>query len=331
MEEQKLDEKLIKAIGEVKEIKLTSLEKEEILRKVFDVPNSRERLIPSPYKFFSFVSTFNFSKSRLVYAVSASCLVLVLSTGAVFASNNSLPGNALYPLKVSVVEPAYGALLFSHLEKINYESSLATKRMVEAETLAYEYELDEQKEEILNSLLKIHIQDFTDAVSSFRKDESFDQGIDDDISTNFQASMNAHARVLETIVEEKKNTYVAKQIKISNTARENALKARGSVLEDKEEQAPGKYKKRITDAKSNIEKTTADVNQESVDSSSTKQRIIESTNKTLDNARKLLEESNKDDDNGDSKNSRSKLLDSESSIKEASIFFKVGLGFTKKP
>lgn len=323
---ENLDKNLIKAKKDIREIKMTSDEKAYIFESILNTPTEIKAPVRSPYTFFSFVSSF--SKNRLVYSVSLGCLVVFISTGAVFASGNSLPGNILYPLKVKVVEPARGAFISSPIAKIEYESSLATKRIVEAEILASKDELDESKEEQLNSLLEGHTMAFNVAVDKFRQSDSFDENIDEDVSTNFEATMNAHARVLEVINEDKNTGKENKRnIKISKTARDNAIKIRSTQKdkEDKEDQELEKYKKRITDVQSIIDKTITDIDKNRDEVSSSKQKIINDAHKTLEDARKLLKESDEDDKRGDSKNSRSKLLDSERSAREASIFLRAGL------
>ena len=326
---ENLDKNLIKAKKDIREIKMTSDEKAHIFESILNAPTESKISIQSPYNFFSFVSSF--SKNRLVYSVSMGCLVIFISTGAVVASGNSLPGNILYPLKVRVVEPARGAFISSPVAKIEYESSLATKRIIEAEALAYEDKLDESKEEQLNSLLESHTTAFSIAVNKFRQSESFDQSIDEDVSTNFEATMNAHARVLEVINEDKNTGKENKRnIKISKTARDSAIKIRNTkddneYTEDERDQAPEKYKKRIDDIQSIIDKTTTDIDKNRDEISSSKKKIISDAHKTLEDARKLLKESDEDDKRGDSKNSRSKLLDSERSAREASIFLRAGL------
>ena len=61
--------------------------------------------------------------------------------------------------------------------------------------------------------------------------------------------------------------------------------------------------------------------------SSVRQTIIDNTHKTLEEANQYLKEADEEDEKGESKKAYFKLLDSESSAKEAGIFLKSGLEF----
>ena len=74
-----------------------------------------------------------------------------------------------------------------------------------------------------------------------------------------------------------------------------------------------------------IDSTDTDLGQTDTTVSPKKKRIVEDTHKTLDEARKFLKEGDDDDKAGNFNNAYGKLLDSESSAKEADIFFKAGI------
>src|SRR6202022_1842364 len=69
---------------------------------------------------------------RLVLAAVAAAVLLV--SGAVAASAESLPDSALYPLK-GVMENVRGALAFSPSDKLAYHLDLARTRLTEAEAM----------------------------------------------------------------------------------------------------------------------------------------------------------------------------------------------------
>jgi hypothetical protein len=230
---EKLNEELINAIGEIRKISMTSGEKERVLQNILSSP--RNQPIKSPYTVYSFISIFN--RKSFTYSLSVFCLVVILSSGTVFASTGSLPGNILYPLKVKVVEPVRGALIFSSEAKIQYESNLATERMIEAEILADEGRLDTSKEEELNSLLEIHTAAFHKAVINLRQNENIDKDKNDDIITDFEATMNAHARILNIVSGRQDDMGESTDTIISKTAKNNAIKVREN-FRNKEEKQP---------------------------------------------------------------------------------------------
>jgi len=193
------DQKIQNGINEIKNIKMTALEKKQILEYILNSPQKSNKLIPSPWMN---IFTFTVKKNRLVYYMVIPLVVVLTGSGAVFASGESLPDSMLYPIKVNIVEPMRGALKFSKESKANYESGLATKRMVEAEKLATEGKLDRVKEEQINILLQKHNKRLNEALDKIDQKESSEQV--DEIVTDFQEKMNTHAKTLDVITLQKK-------------------------------------------------------------------------------------------------------------------------------
>ncbi len=130
--------KLNKGIDEIREIKMTTGEKERVLKSILGMPEIQ--VTPSPYWSGKFISAFQNTRQSaraLVYVLPA-ILILVLGGGIVSASQKSLPGSLFYPLKVRVVEPVRGALIFSPVKKAQFQIELSAKRLEEAEILLKE-------------------------------------------------------------------------------------------------------------------------------------------------------------------------------------------------
>ncbi|MEJ0001847.1 MAG: DUF5667 domain-containing protein [bacterium] len=184
---------------EIRKIGMTAEEKKRVLEQVLKTPLPAKP-VRSPWLRHTFAS---FSKKHTFAFYTAACtLVLVLGgTSLVYASSGSLPGNALYPLKTDVVEPLRSALTFSLEAKAEYESHLATERLIEAETLASDNKLDASKEAELNLLLENHADALNKALGKIRAEKKAasrgdDAGKnsndgDEEIVTNFKAEMNA--------------------------------------------------------------------------------------------------------------------------------------------
>jgi len=62
--------------------------------------------------------------------------LLIVGAHTTYASQQILPGNILYPIKVSVVEPAIGLFQFSAQSKADWDTQLIQTRLREAELLA---------------------------------------------------------------------------------------------------------------------------------------------------------------------------------------------------
>lgn len=86
--------------------------------------NPMRQAVPSPYMHF-------FRPLAMVLS-----LVLVISGGTSAFASKALPGDKLYMIKVSVVEPTIGAFKTTPEAKASWNAELATKRLSEAQTLA---------------------------------------------------------------------------------------------------------------------------------------------------------------------------------------------------
>jgi hypothetical protein len=214
MEENK---EIKKGIMEIRKITMTPEEKKRIFENVLSYQNYEEKPVPSPWFSFGFF----IQRNRILSYGTMAVLFVVLGGGSfVFASEKSLPGNALYPFKVNFVEPIHSALLLYPEEKVEYESKLATERLVEAETLAKENKLDISKEKQINDLLTKHTVALNEAINKVEKKESREKVYR--IAVNFQKEMDRHAQILdettskaETKVERKEEKEV-KQVQTKN-------------------------------------------------------------------------------------------------------------------
>jgi hypothetical protein len=191
-----MDNRLQKGINEIKELNLTSDEKNRIFASVI---NSGVSIKSSPKS--SWVNYTFFAKIQKNHILSYGFVVLFIllaTSGIVFASTESLPDGILYPIKVSIVEPIISKLKFSQEDKAQYESSLASTRMVEAETLAEKGKLNSASEKKINALLANHVKALDNALNKIDNTKSKDKA--DKIITNFNDKMNAHAKILDNIL-----------------------------------------------------------------------------------------------------------------------------------
>jgi hypothetical protein len=328
------DEQIKIGIEQIQKIKMTTEEKDLVLKNILSFPISIEKPVASPYSnsFFSI-----FQRHHFAYYSMATFLILVLSGGGVaFASQESLPGNILYPIKVSIVEPINSALKFKVEDKAKYESKLATTRMIEAETLAYQGKLDTEKEAQINTLLATHTSSLDKAINELEQGQSNEKAYE--IASNFKAEMSAHAKVLD-IINEQNNATVSTSVttnidikeeqktegmQVSTAARINASKITTSskdIKEEETEETKNEYAAKKQTIETMMSSTTTDLNQTTA-TSPIKQKIIDNTRKNLEESNQLLNNANEQDKNGDAVGAYSSLLDSESSLKEADILLR---------
>lgn len=140
-------------------ITLSEAERSGIRHAVLGAPAS----IPSP---FSFPSLF---MSR-GFAVALSLVLIVSGAGStLYAAESALPGDPLYSIKTDITEPLTRVLVLSDEGTEAWHERIATRRLSEAEALAKEGRLDEEKSRTLAIAFMTHadtLEDSSDAEAS---------------------------------------------------------------------------------------------------------------------------------------------------------------------
>lgn len=109
---------------EAKKIRLSVEEKASMKARIFGVPS----YAPTPSQYFFFSHQFRTAFAGLV-------LVVFVGAGTASAAQGALPGDVLYPIKVSITEKVEVALAPTPAAKAQIEVKLATRRVAEAQTL----------------------------------------------------------------------------------------------------------------------------------------------------------------------------------------------------
>jgi hypothetical protein len=113
---------------------------------------------PSPYaqyiisakKFFSGqLGTIN--RTKLLRSFALGCLIFICATGTTYAANTSLPGDLLYPIKVSVNEPIERALAFGPTAKAQVAVRQAVERVKEASELSMSGKIDPATQDLISA------------------------------------------------------------------------------------------------------------------------------------------------------------------------------------
>lgn len=331
-------------INDIKNIVMTQSEKDLMLENIFK-NQENNKSIKSPWSFYSF--SLLVTQNRLVYYIIIPLIFILSGVGVVSASEDSLPNSLLYPLKVKVIEPVTGALSLSSVNKAKYESKLAKKRLVEAETLVKSGKLNNSSEQKINTLLASHTVSLNKALKKANNNPTSSE-FTDDISTDFRAQMNAHAKVLDILNDKKekesennendenKDREKRKEddIKISNTARISADKIKNNTSKSRKESLK-KYKDKKKKIESLIEDADKNINSNTVLEIATEGAVVEPSvdidvEKTIEQAKAYLYDADKKDQEGDEQEAYSALLDSESSVKEANILLENQLNNIEK-
>lgn len=150
--------------------------------------------IPSPYA--GFFTTLLWQRSSAFVAVLA---VLVAGTGgAAFASEDALPGEAMYAVKVKVAEPFSSLVAITPSAKATVATTRAERRLKEAEVLAARGELDEATAVELATRFTHSADEAATHITTLTAAEP-DEATD--ASTELQSVFVAHGRILDEIID----------------------------------------------------------------------------------------------------------------------------------
>ena len=128
-------------------IRMSNAEKAAMKANIFGLPAQAGVVSPvpataSPYFFFSY--QFRMSMAGLL-------LFIVAGSGTVSAAQNALPGDILYPIKLSINEKAEVALAPTSEAKAEVQARQAERRVDEAQALAVQGRLDEKTAQTLTA------------------------------------------------------------------------------------------------------------------------------------------------------------------------------------
>lgn len=123
-----------------------------------------------------------------------------VSGGVSVAANNTLPGDALYGIKIGVNEQVQSALAMSGEAQANFDIKALERRLDEAEKLSAEGRLNAETFATIEANFDAHAQRVADRIADFEAKENFDAAAD--IAAKFQTSLEAHAAILARLSAE---------------------------------------------------------------------------------------------------------------------------------
>jgi hypothetical protein len=164
---------------------------------------------PTVSPFFSYFSHVRIALSQISFSrpLIASGLILVIlvsGTGVSYAAEDSLPGQPLYAVKVSVVEPIQGALITQPVAKAQWENTLASRRLDEASKLAAQNNLGTTTQEYLAQAANEHIALAQADASQLSASGNIDGALT--VQSDLEAKLSAHADFLSLITPRLKAT-----------------------------------------------------------------------------------------------------------------------------
>lgn len=134
--------------------------------------------------------------SRLAYASATLGVVVMFLGGSALAAEQSLPGEALYTIKLRVNEPAARWLASSARERVNLEVSFAELRLREAEQLSVQGKLNANMQTIIS---RNFASEAARVQMSLNAMQTIDVVATADVSANLATKLQAHQRILKNL------------------------------------------------------------------------------------------------------------------------------------
>ena len=136
--------------------------------------------------------------------VPALLLIIFVGTGTSFAAEGTLPGDALYPIKIHVNEPLKQKLAFTPQAQAQVEIELASRRLTEGEKLAQQGNLTPVVQATLETEFLAHSEKAQEHIIALQSsDHARDEGSSAavDASVDLQSSLTTHTRILATLAD----------------------------------------------------------------------------------------------------------------------------------
>lgn len=180
-------------IQNIKETKLTEREKSLMFSKISAHMTSTSS-ISNSFSWFVF-----FNKTSVAFAA----FVFIFSGAAVVAASEvSLPGDLLYPIKVNVKEPIISALSLGPSAKIRAEAHKASERLKEAEELSETGRLNADTRKEIEDRFEKHVEKMDSFVESDSKEDSKRVQKKVKVQIDFEENVLRHTEELDKIKED---------------------------------------------------------------------------------------------------------------------------------
>lgn len=190
---------------------------------------------------------------RAFGSVLASVLIVTFAGGGVsYASENALPGELLYPLKVHVNEAFLARFAVSSEEKARFDVFQAERRLQEAEHLAGISNLGQKEQELIDRYFDEHITDLHAQIESLLASGNTEAA--GKIALDLEATLQAHVHVMESLRADRE-TAVRLQPLIENARRARIEAEKIVTLSGTDEEALLKFAgEAVTEAIQSAEK-----------------------------------------------------------------------------
>ena len=186
--------------------KMTSLEKREVFDRIIsDIEMGKSSILEHADKteesfsikshlnrsWSSYVLTRRFVPSFVVVAV------LFVSGGTLSLAENTLPGDALYSLKININEEVRDIAALTPEAKARLAIDVTERRLQEAASLSAQGRFDQNSQNIIKKALTKNVDQFKNRVASLVQRSDFAAA--QQLAVDFESSLKAHELILEKI------------------------------------------------------------------------------------------------------------------------------------
>jgi len=198
-----IHKKLENLINEMREVKLSSNEKSEILNRTLLVIDALERAhISLPVKRAPIKSIFvtfwdTYIVERKFMPTMALIAILLVTGGTSLAAENALPGDSLYPMKINVNEQIQALAATTPEAKAKFAAESTSQRLKEAAILSNRGQLDAGKQQIIEKQIAKNAGEIKNQVASLASKNNLKAA--QSLTVNFESSLKAHTLILEKL------------------------------------------------------------------------------------------------------------------------------------
>lgn len=204
--------------SELQKIQLTAAEKSDMRAELVRFMNEHPVISETVGRHIGRTRPFGwfvpFLTPRPMPALLALLLVVFTGGGVSLAANNALPGDLLYPVKVSVNEEVRSVFTFSDEAKLEFEIDRSERRLTEAERLDAEGELKSEAAAELAAQVKRHDETIADLETELQS-----RGQDDlvaDLRSQYEARLLAYESLLYQVLAESRVVAVTSPMETLN-------------------------------------------------------------------------------------------------------------------
>lgn len=226
------DKKIENLFQDAARVSLTADEKStgrEMLRSYMSLTPMRTKAAkPARTGFFSGAGAY-FGVHRAAAVSSITLAVTFSMVGVSFAAEGALPGDTLYPVKVSVNEEVRAALTPSQESKAKWEAERAERRLAEAEALAEKGELKAEARATVEAEFRKHAAKAQQRVAAIAERDD-DDHVEAEITAHLEGSLDAHKRIIAAIVKERRGSGKDDDIEVATLASSVEAEANAMAL-----------------------------------------------------------------------------------------------------